>query len=216
MAITTRAELKTAITARIIRTDLTTLYDEFIQFGEIELNSKLRLMQQEIGTPSTVTLSSAATTATLPTNFLEPIALRWSDVEYGPTQRTTEQIADMSTTTTGRPRFFAYSSVFLFERPADQAYTLKSRHFEKWALGSGDSAANWLLTNAPDAYLYASLAAAADQARSLKDSASRWEDRRDKAIARLNRIDARSRKRAPLVMDAGLVSSGGGYDINRS
>lgn len=216
MTISTRATLETAISTWMVRSDLTSLYGDFIQFGEIELNAGLRLLQQEVVVPVSVSLSQNAQTATLPTNFLEPISLLWSDIDGGPIQRSVGEIAAMLSSTTGRPDYFAYSSSFFFDRPAGQAYTLKSRHFEKWALGSGSSDTNWLLTNAPDAYLYAALAAAGSYARNPKDPAETWEGKRDRAVARLNRIDARSRKGAALTSDVALLSRrGSGYDINR-
>lgn len=217
VTITNRGTLKTAITSKLVRGDLTAQYDDFIQHGEILLNDDLRLLQQEVVIPTTVSLAQGAQTATLPTNFLEPISLQWSDVQSGPTQRTTDQIADLMSTTAGRPEYVAYSSAFFFERPADQAYTLKSRHFEKWALGAQDTDTNWLLTNDPLAYLYASLEAAAIQIRSA-DMIALWGAERSKRITKLNRRDARSRKGASLTVDAALSAIGGGhrgYDITR-
>ncbi len=213
MTISTRAELKTALTTWLVRSDLISLYDDFITLAEIELNSKLRLLQQEAG-PTSVSLSQAATTATLPTRFLDLISLRWNDIDGGPEQRTLDQIAAMSTTGSGRPSNFAVSAAFVFDRPADQAYTLKSRHFEKWSLGTQTTDTNWLLTNAPDAYLYACLAVAADYARNLKDPATLWIAKREDAIQRLNRLDAKARRSAPLTSDVALLSRrGSGYDI---
>lgn len=217
MTITTRATLRTAINTWLVRSETDAQLDEFIQLGEAKLNRELRLLSMEIGTPSSVTLSQDATTATLPTNFLELITLRWNDLDGpGPTQRPIDVVRNAYTSTSGRPSLVAVSSVFVFERPADQAYTLKSTHLEKWALGSTDAAANTLLTTCPDAYLFASLAAAGTYTRKSPDGVS-WPEQRDRVIADLNDIDARARKiGATLSVDSGLTGRGGSrYDINR-
>jgi hypothetical protein len=214
MAITKRSELEAAIATWLVRSDLSALIPQFITFGEMKLNRKLRLLQQEIATPSTVTLSQNSTTAALPTNFLKPISLVWADVEGGPSLRTTQQIRASVSSSPSRPSLFAVSSVFVFERPADQAYSLKSTHFEKWALGSGADDTNWLLQNASDAYLYASLEAGGVYTRKSPSGVS-WGAELKTVIGMLNDADGESRAETPLVVDAALTGGRGGYDINR-
>ena len=225
MAITTRATLRTAINTRLVRSETDAQLDEFIQEGENELNAKLRLLQQEASTPVSVTLSSGANVATLPTSavtglggFLELITLRWNDLDGpGPTVQPLDVVRNSYSSSTGRPSYVAVSSDFVFERPADQAYTLKSVHFAKWALGSSTGDANWLLTNFPYAYLYAAMAAAASGYLRSRKLALEWGAERDKWVAKLNDMDARVRKvGATLTVDAGLLGRGGSrYDINR-
>lgn len=226
MTISTRAELRTAINTRLVRSESNAQLDEFIQEGENELNVKLRLLQQEAATPSTVTLSSGANVADLPSTssvtglgaFLELITLRWNDLDGpGPEQMPLDAVRNAYTATTGRPSFVAVSSSFVFERPADQAYTLKSVHYAKWALGASTGDTNWLLTNFPYAYLYAALTAAASGfLRSAKLTAE-WGAQRNMWIGKLNDMDARARKiGATLRVDSGLTGRAGSrYDINR-
>ncbi|HYF54046.1 MAG TPA: hypothetical protein VEA41_07295 [Salinarimonas sp.] len=218
MAITTRDELRTALNTWLVRSESATQLDEFIQLGEAKLNRDLRLISMETSTPVTVTLSSGANVADLPTGFIELIALRWNDLDGpGPIQKPIDVVRNAYTSSTGRPAYAAVSgSCFVFERPADQAYTLKSTHLAKWALGTASSSANALLTSHPDAYLFAALAAAGIYTRKSPDGVS-WPEQRDRVIADLNDNDARSRKiGATLTVDPGLTGRGGSrYDINR-
>lgn len=216
MTISTRAELKTAVTTYIVRTDLTAEYDDWILGGENLLNRRLRLLQQETSTAVSVTLTSGNQTASLPTLFLELIKLRYSDIDMVIEQKPLAVVRDGFSSSSGRPQFVAVSADFVFERPSDATYTLKSTYFKKWALGSSSGDTNWLLTNFPYAYLYATLAIAARRRRDLKDPASHWEGRLAQEIAELNMMDARARRGGSLTIDSSMPGTGGSgrYNIN--
>lgn len=221
MTIGNYTQLQTAITTWLVRTDLpNSQILDFITLAEAKLNRALRLLQQE--TLATVTLSSAASTASLPSRFLELISFKWTDITGGPTQKSLGEVADIGVGLgSSRPQYFALSSNFVFERTADAAYTLNCRYYKSWNIAADTT--NWLLTNAPDAYLYYALDAAGIYVRKPPAQIADTEDQVTWAglamgiIQELNNLDARSRKGATLSVDSALLTyrRAGSFDINR-
>lgn len=200
MSISTLTELKTALANWLSRDDLTSRLEEFIALGEAKLNRNLRLLQME--TTATVTISSAARTAALPTGFKDLISLIYTDIEEELNQVTPDKIDDNYTTTTGRPYYFAITDTFLFEMPADQNYSTQCRYRKKFDLINDST--NWLLTNYPDAYLFSAMAEA--ELYIMNDErAAVWLNRAMQVVAEANNVDSTIRSRAPLRMDEALV-----------
>ena len=84
-------------------------------------------------------------------------------------------------------------------------------YFNKWDVETDDT--NWLLQNAPDAYLYASLLEAKAYTKKLED-VGLWSSGLDVAINDLNRNDNRSRRNATSRVDSAIIKAGR-FDINR-
>lgn len=210
MAITTYSELTTAIATWLKRSDLTSEIVDFVTLGEAHLNRKLRLLQQE--TTASVTLSSGASTASLPTGFLEPISLVYTSDGVPLVQQGFDDLADLSQgASSGRPHYYGIGSTFVFERTADQAYTLTSRHFQKWDIATDTT--NWLLTNAPDAYLFSALIQAKAFVKKTEDVMV-WSQGLQATIQELNTLDNRSRKQATTRVDSGMTGRRS-FNINR-
>src|SRR3954469_10493969 len=74
MAITTYAELQTAITNWLDRTDLSSRIPEFIALYESKVNRRLRVRQQITST----TLTPSSGSASLPSDFLEWKRVTWA------------------------------------------------------------------------------------------------------------------------------------------
>ena len=98
-----------------------------------------------------------------------------------------------------------------FEITADATYSILINYFQRWDIATDDT--NWLLTNAPDAYLYSALLEAKAYVKSAEDM-SIWSMGLKTAIDDLNNLDNRSRRNSTVRMEAGLVR-GGRFDINR-
>lgn len=207
MSISNYTELKTAV-ANWLHDDLfTSIIPDFITIGEASLNRQLRLFQME----NTATLSTSITDrfAALPSGFLELIDLAIYADNYPQTltQESLASINERSTTVTGLPKFYAISSNIVFDIISDQVYTCSLRYYKKLDIAADTT--NFLLTDYPDLYLYSALMAAAPY---IQDDAriGTWASMLDNAIKATNRVDARSRGKTMLGIEAGLRSSNRG------
>lgn len=215
MAITTYDELQAAAANWLIRSDLAARIPEFIALAESRLNRVLRKRQAEVdvsltGVPSSrfIPLPAAYSEAlqlwVTPPNSSERLQLNFID----PTQL--NAISD-----SGQPYNWTIDGTNLaFERPCDQAYAFTLRCLEKYAL-SDDAPTNALLTDYPDAYLFATLSEAGPFLRDDR-LASAYEAKLSRAISEINAKDARSRAQQRLVTEPGELQRYGrrtGYSI---
>jgi hypothetical protein len=212
MPISNATELEAKIVERLGRSDLASAtIQDFIAIGEAKINRNLRLLQMQ--TVETVTLSSGADTVALPTGFLEIIDLRFSDFDSPLSQLPLVDLNSVKDDTTGRPTHFAASSSLLFNLTADADYSLRCTFYKGWDI-LGDST-NWLLTNAPDVYLYHALEEGANHVRNA-ERAAEWGRTAMVALNETNRLDGRSKRRGLVAVDASLrVPSGRSFSITR-
>jgi hypothetical protein len=204
MSITTLAELKTALDTETSRSDIT--WNDYITRGETRLNRKLRLLQQE--TDGSLTLSSGNDYVSLPSDFIAHKDLYYTSDNWQPIQLAWPALRTKASTASGRPDYYAIGDKIYFERDADQNYTLKQHYFKRWDLATDN--ANWLLTNAPDAYIYSALMAFNTRA---KNTQAVVENRAllEEVVDELNMMDGRTRSRVKMVTEFG----GASFDINR-
>lgn len=195
MAITTYAELKTAVTANWPhRADLTSFGDEFIALAEEKFNRRLRTKHQELALAETAI--DASYQVAIPSNALA--------------------VKNMWRTDSPKPTLQAASLEFVIKRQvAGQLAQFYCQEDAKWRFDgtgsvagvlyrsipalSGSNTTNWLLTSHPSVYLYACLAEAAtfvnDQAK-----AAMFEAKAEMRIADLQRSEHRDQYSGPLVV----------------
>jgi hypothetical protein len=211
MAITTYAELQTAAANWLVRGDLTQRIPEFVALAESRLNRVLRARLAE----SEVSLSAVvgALTIALPAGFAEPLAL-W--IVRGGTRealRFVEPSLVGASSLPGRPCSWSIDGANLaFDRPCDQAHGFVLRMLVKFAL-SDAAPTNALLTDYPDAYLFATLCEAGPFLRDAELAAA-YEARLERAIAEINAKDARARAARTLVTEI-PPGAGARFDITR-
>jgi len=158
MAITTYAELQTSITNWLNRDDLTAVTPDFISLTEASINRDLR--HYKMINRVDATLDSRY--VQMPTDWMETV--RFS-ITSGNTYRIElisrddmleyrQNTADVS----GRPRFYANigDTIEVFPTP-DAEYQMQLQYYAKTPALSNTNTANWLLTAAPDIYLYGAL-----------------------------------------------------------
>lgn len=155
---TSYSKLKEAIADFLNRDDLTVVIPTFISLAEARFNRELRTWRQEVRSLATLDAQYSA----LPADFLQPIRLQLLDT-------TTREIEPISTATmlelrgrtadeAGRPAFYAITAqgLELFPTP-DGEYSASLVYYRTIPALSDAEPVNWMLTDAPDAYLYGSL-----------------------------------------------------------
>ena len=158
MAITTYAELQTAIGDWLNRADLDQKIPDFIRLAESTLNDVLR--QADMITQSTgVTITSGR--ATLPSDALEVVYAQVGSTEDEPLEQISPQQLTMLRRTRTRdaanPRFFAIIGRQIVVTPTPSSGTLDIDYYQRIPALTTSNTTNWLLDDAPHVYLYTSL-----------------------------------------------------------
>ena len=203
MALANYDNLKDAILTECSRNDsgFVSGLADFILRGEAVLNRRLRTHQMRA--TASVSLSGDASTASLPTGYLSDIDLYYNSDKSQLTMATDGDLVYWGQTGSGQPRLYRVgSTVYEFERPADQAYTLKAVYYKANNLTSDGT--NWLLTNYPDAYLYASCFEAAASRQADKRMAI-YKPVRDEIIEEINRLNSKTQGRVNMRHDSTLA-----------
>lgn len=158
MAISTFAELKTAIADFLNRDDLTSTIPTFIALAEAQINRDIRHYEME--NRATAELSSQYLDR--PSDWVETIRLH---VTSGGTRvlnlLSRASMADKrqgAENATGEPGFYCHSErgFEVFPTP-DGTYTTELLYYQKITALSDSNTSNWLLSDHPDVYLYGSL-----------------------------------------------------------
>lgn len=189
MALANYTDLKSAVEAWLDRADLTSRIPDFISLCEDSLNKRLRIRGMENRATATVAEEYVA----LPTGFLE---MRNFQLNTSPKQVlrfvTPEYIDTFwAGSTTGRPKVYTFIGGEIQLAPSpDASYTAEMDYYVKLDIATDTT--NWLLTNAPSAYLYGALLAAEPFLKNDKRIAV-WEQRFERSIADLEMADSRER-----------------------
>ena len=162
MAITTYAELKTAIGNWTARSDLTSYLDEFIDLAETYIKrDPAHPDSPEIGgvrgniQRSTGTLSTSASTLALPTDFLEGYRLNLTaDADFKVLRYVApNQLSLHHRSGTGQPSFYTISDVIEFEVKPDSTYAYEFSYYPQATALSDSNTSNFVLASYPDVYL---------------------------------------------------------------
>lgn len=159
MAINTYATLKTAVGTHLNRSDLTSYIPDFITLGTSRMfygggqpyeSPPVRIPAMQGQDTGTVSAGYIA----FPADFLEPIKISASSgtavwqLDYQPLS----MFGDEESTD---PSWYTYRDNAIYTGISGSAtYTLD--YYQSFTL-SGDADTNWILTNAPQVYLYAAL-----------------------------------------------------------
>ncbi len=164
MAVSTYTELQSAVSNWLGgRTDLTSRIPEFVTLCEAKLNRELFVRQME--TRSTTDCDTSDTEPefiSLPDDFQSMRRIRLSSVTGKPrlqflTGTQADEFRYGSSNTSGQPAYFTImgSEIELIPTPDDD-YTVEMV-YRKNIPALATNSTNWLLTLAPDAYLYGTL-----------------------------------------------------------
>lgn len=192
MSIDTYANLQSTISDWLNRDDLTAVIPSFISLAEADISRTLRDYRMEKRSTALVDAQYSA----LPTDWIETIRVQIT----GDTSRlelvSDGALADMRAQRNdagGKPTHYAHTAggLELFPTP-DAEYTIEIVYFAKVPALSVSATTNWLLSAAPDVYLYGALTQSAPY---LKDDqrAPVWAGLYQNAITSLNTASERSR-----------------------
>jgi hypothetical protein len=154
MPLANYANLTTAVASWLHRDDLTANIPDFITMAQIRLSRDLRIAPLIAST--TLTISPSANTGVLPADFVELI-----NVQISPTGAELHYVPldtiDRATAGTV-PWVYTLRGSSIIVGPAWSAGgTLAITYIQKLADITDANQTNWLITNAPDLLLYASL-----------------------------------------------------------
>lgn len=160
MALANYTDLLTALSNWSKRTDLTSVYPDFVALAEARMSKDLRIRSQV----STATLTTVAGTQTvaLPSDFLEAENLTiTSTTPQGSLSVVTPEYIDRKYPSgygTAQPAVYCtIGSNFLLGPTPDAAYTISLVYYTKVPSLQSNST-NWLMTNHPAVYLAACMA----------------------------------------------------------
>lgn len=169
MSITDYATLQTAIADTLNRDDLASAIPTFVRLAEARIDRELRHWRQE--TRATVTLDTQF--VALPADFLQPVRLQitaapTSEVAPASTAQMLQRRTDRSDTP-ARPELYTLTGgqLELYPTP-DTSYDASLVYYARIPALTSTNTTNWLLQEAPDAYLYGALVHTAPY---LKDDA---------------------------------------------
>ena len=192
MALATYSDLRSAVADWLARTDLTDRIVDFIDLTEARINRELRCREMVIEATGTTTGQDI----TIPSDFVEAIRLVLntstdSPLEYRPIEDAEIRIAGQ---TTGQPVMFSVLGTMIKLYPSpDAVYTYTLDYYAKVQALSTDRPTNWLLTKAPDLYLFGSLCEASpfllDDGR-----VSLWESKFQASKRSLQAAEARAKR----------------------
>lgn len=209
MALTTYAQLKSAVADWLERADLGERTADFIALAESRLNRLLRARLLE--SDQSLAATPGSRLIPLPTGFREPVAL-WLETASGRQALRFVDVASLEAASgRGQPRYWTIDAGSIaFERPCDQAYGLTLRMMGRLAL-SDAAPSNGVLSDYPDLYLFGALVEAAPYLRDA-ELLSLFAARFEAALIEANAKEGRSRSLATLYVEPGLAAAGG-FDI---
>jgi len=169
MALTTYNELKSSVADWLNRTDLTAVVPDFISLAEAQIERTLRTRQMIVRATASIDSEYSA----VPADFLETKSIKLNTNPVTPLQFESVDALDSMKGTmylaAGKPLYFGIVGGQIRVLPVpDSTYTAELTYYAKLSKLSSTNATNWLLTQAPDVYLYGALMQAAPY---LKDDA---------------------------------------------
>ena len=192
MALATYSDLRSAVADWLARTDLTDRIVDFIALTEARINRELRCREMVTEAIGTTTVQDIR----IPTDFVETVKLVLDTATDAPLEYRPIEDAELSVSgsTTGQPTMFSIlgQNIRLYPSPdAEYAYTLD--YYAKVQSLSTDHPTNWLLTKAPDLYLFGALCEASPFL--LEDGrASLWESKFLASKRSLHASEARAKR----------------------
>ena len=163
MSISNYTELQSAVASWLARDDLTSRIPEFITLSEAKLNRELFCRQMEQRSSTDVDINSDDPEyVSLPDDFQSMRRIRLSSVSGKPrleflSGASMDEFRQGRADVPGRPIYFTITGDEIEIAPTpDEAYTIEMV-YRRYIPALAENTTNWLLTLAPDVYLYGAL-----------------------------------------------------------
>lgn len=157
MAITTYAELKTAVANWLNRSDLDSVIPDFIALAEAQFNRSIRHRKMVVRSDAVLDTPYFA----VPPDWLQTIRFQLNTNPVTPLLFVTPEQAleeSMVYSTGQQPLFYTtVGQQFQVVPSPDTSYNAELLYYAKIPALSDSTATNWLLTESPDIYLYGAL-----------------------------------------------------------
>lgn len=188
MALATYTDLVSAVGTWMRRSGnatFTALVPDFITLFEADMNRVLRVREQE--TDATITMTGGS--GPLPADWVEFASVLWDGADPCLLTPKTKRslLAWHPDSETGYPMHYLTSGSTIQVRPSSDEDLITVYYAKVPALTSG-APTNWLMTKAPDAYLYGCIAEANAYIEEL-DKAVLWKQRAMKVLEDLGMFD---------------------------
>lgn len=186
MSLSTYSDLQTAVANHLHRTDLTSIIPDLISLAETRINGDLDSRKQD----SVTTLNTVASQeyVDLPSDFINARAVVDSTNKNTVDYKSPDSIAkEFVGSFTSAPQFYTIVGDKMYFAPVpDGVYEIRMVYQARVPVLSSGS--NWLMTNYPSVYVYATLLTAAPY---LKDDSRIpiWEKMYQDAIHSVNNLD---------------------------
>lgn len=158
MAISNYSELNTAVANWLDRDDLTDRIPEFIALAEARFNRLLRIRAME--TKQTASTVASQRNLALPANFIQMRNLQINTSPITSLEYVTPEMYDRlyGGSDTGTPKAYTIlaDEIQLGPIPAS-VQTIEMLFYKRFDALTSSAATNWMITNAPDVYLYGCL-----------------------------------------------------------
>lgn len=158
MALANYTDLQASVASWMNRTDLAAVIPDFVAITESKIARDLRLRNQL--TQTTLAVVASVREAALPTGWLEFDTVSIAGTPDSLCQYMTSEYLDAKFpdgSYAGKPAFFTIQGTSIVFGPLpDAAYTANASYYAAFGALATNSA-NWLLTNAPNVYLYGCL-----------------------------------------------------------
>ena len=205
MAITNYAELQQQIADYTHRADLTSKIPDFIRLAEDIIYGDLDVRQLDLST--TLTCTALTESVAVPSDFIQARSLNLTSVTpQMPLEYLTPEQYNQSFqySQTGRPIAYTFIGSNIFMRPIpDSNYTLGLVYTARLINLSVANATNFLLTNFPAVYLYATMVQASLY---IKTDFNVWQEGYVKAMQGVNLNDWMNASNLQVTQDINLVS----------
>lgn len=187
MTLATYSELASAIGDWLDRDDLAAKAPSFIRLAEARLNRLLSDMDMEVST--TLTATDEATP--LPADFGEMVSVTCGDGRLSPIGPV--EFTAVDTAIAGEPCFYCIADGEIRFAPANSTASIGLIYRRTIPALTSTDTTNWLLSRAPDVYLYGALLQASAFLAEEDNDVAMWKVAFDEAIAEL-RADGDRRK----------------------
>jgi hypothetical protein len=194
MAITNYSTLQTTIADFLNRDDLTSAIPTFVQLAEAQINRDIRHWKME--TRAEATVDAGDDYIQIPADWMETIRIGLTEGDTFPLDLISRAaLADKRSgaqNASGRPRYYTHAdSQFRLYPTPDADYDVELLYYAK-VPDLATNSTNWLLSEAPDIYLYGSLLHTAPYLQE-DTRVGVWAQLYSAAVARLNEESEQAR-----------------------